>query len=276
MDMKHPPAVLSIAGSDSSGGAGIQADIKTVTAHRLYGEGVVTAVMAENTQGVRSVMEIDPKIIADQIDACYEDIRPAAVRIGVIHAASAVDAITERLSHWNADNVVVDPVIYTTSGHRLIDDDTMLALERKLFPLATVITPSRMEAQTILDYEIDSERTQQSAAMLLVKRFGCAAVVKGGELDEESNDVLAEPSPAGPDGRALSDPLTTWYHHKRIDTANTHGAGATFSTAIACGLAEGMALPDAVNSAKAYVTGALAAGLDLGKGSGPLNHMWHY
>ena len=203
MDRSKVPAVLSIAGSDSSGGAGIQADIKTITAHRLYAETAITAITAQNTLGVTAVQNISPDVVAAQIDAVFDDIR-------------------------------------------------------------------------LLDYEVDSERTQQNAAMLLTRRLGCAALVKGGHLVNEANDVLAEPAPLDDEGNHLGDPLTTWFRHKRIETSNTHGTGCTLSSAIACALAQGMDLADAVNAGKAYLTGALAAGLDMGKGSGPVNHMWQY
>lgn len=276
MNRNNVPAVLTIAGSDSSGGAGIQADIKTITAHRLYAESVITAITAQNTLGVRSVQDIDPAIVADQIDAVFEDIRPAAVKIGMVSSVAIIETIADRLEHWGAQNVVVDPVMVATSGARLIADDAAEALTRRLFPLATLITPNIPEAQALLDYEVDSERTQQNAAMLLTRRFGCSALVKGGHFVNEANDVLAEPAPRDENGEYLSDPLTTWFHHKRIETSNTHGTGCTLSSAIACALADGMELADAVNAGKAYLTGALAAGLDLGHGSGPVNHMWLY
>lgn len=276
MNRNNVPAVLTIAGSDSSGGAGIQADIKTITAHRLYAESVITAITAQNTLGVRSVQDIDPVIVADQIDAVFEDIRPAAVKIGMVSSVAIINTIADRLEHWDAQNVVVDPVMVATSGARLIADDAAEALTRRLFPLATLITPNIPEAQALLDYEVDSERTQQNAAMLLTRRFGCSALVKGGHFVNEANDVLAEPAPRDENGEYLGDPLTTWFHHKRIETSNTHGTGCTLSSAIACALADGMELADAVNAGKAYLTGALAAGLDLGHGSGPVNHMWQY
>ena len=276
MDMAHVPAVLSIAGSDSSGGAGIQADIKTIAAHRLFAETAITALTAQNTMGVAGVVEVDPEFVAQQIDAVFEDIRPAAVKIGMVGSAGVIEAIADRLRHWDARNVVLDPVMVATSGARLIAEDAQEALVNDLFPLATVITPNIPEAETLLDYEIDSERTQQNAAMLLTSRYGCAALVKGGHAVNDACDVLAEPAPCDDEGNQLGDPLTTWFRHKRIDTSNTHGTGCTLSSAIACALAEGMTLPDAVNSGKAYLTGALAAGLDLGRGSGPVNHMWQY
>lgn len=276
MQNAHVPAVLTIAGSDSSGGAGIQADIKTITAHRLYAESAITALTAQNTCSVTMVEDASPAMVAAQIDACFDDIRPAAVKIGMVSSASIAETIADRLTYWNADNVVVDPVMVATSGARLIAEDAQQALTERLFPLATLITPNIPEAEALLDYEIDSERTQQNASMLLAKRFGCAALVKGGHFLNEANDVLAEPAPVDENGESVDDPLTTWFHHKRIDSDNSHGTGCTLSSAIACALAEGMTLADAVNAGKAYLTGALAAGLDLGRGSGPVWHMWQY
>lgn len=182
MDRSKVPAVLSIAGSDSSGGAGIQADIKTITAHRLYAETAITAITAQNTLGVTAVQDISPDIVAAQIDAVFDDIRPNAVKIGMVSSAEIIEVIAERLSAWDAQNIVVDPVMVATSGARLIAEDAAEALTHCLFPLATVITPNIPEAMALLDYEVDSERTQQNAAMLLTRRFGCASLVKVGIL----------------------------------------------------------------------------------------------
>lgn len=207
------------------------------------------------------MQNISPDIVAAQIDAVFDDIRPSAVKIGMVSSAEIIEVIADRLSAWDAQNIVVDPVMVATSGARLIAEDAAEALTRRLFPLATVITPNIPEAMALLDYEVDSERTQQNAAMLLTRRFGCASLVKGGHFVNEANDVLAEPAPLDDEGNHLGDPLTTWFRHKRIDTNNTHGTGCTLSSAIACALAQGMDLADAVNAGKAYLTGALAAGL---------------
>lgn len=204
MDRSKVPAVLSIAGSDSSGGAGIQADIKTITAHRLYAETAITAITAQNTLGVTAVQNISPDIVAAQIDAVFDDIRPSAVKIGMVSSAEIIEVIADRLSAWDAQNIVVDPVMVATSGARLIAEDAAEALIRRLFPLATVITPNIPEAMALLDYEVDSERTQQNAAMLLTRRFGCASLVKGGHFVNEANDVLAEPAPLDDEGNHLA------------------------------------------------------------------------
>lgn len=271
MQTKTVPAVLSIAGSDSSGGAGIQADIKTIAAHHLFAETAITALTAQNTTGVRAVQEATPEFVAQQIDAVFEDIPPAAVKIGMVSSAAIIEVIAERLRHWNAQNIVVDPVMVATSGARLIDEGAVEALTAQLLPLATVITPNIMEAEALSGIPVEFAGDQAAVAQQLVERFGCAVLVKGGHNVNDANDVLAEP---GPSEHAA--PLVTWYRHERVDTQNTHGTGCTLSSAIACGLAEGRPLADAVNHAKEYLTGALAAGLDLGHGSGPVDHMWQY
>ena len=264
------PAVLSIAGSDSSGGAGIQADIKTIAANGLFAETAITALTAQNTCGVRDVLEATPDFVAAQIDAVFEDIPPAAVKIGMVSSSAIIEAIAERLVKWNAVNIVVDPVMVATSGARLISDDASEALTGKLLPLARVITPNIPEAEALTGRAIEDENAQREAAIELAGRYGCAALVKGGHGVADANDVLAEPADDG------SGPRVTWFRHERIDTDNTHGTGCTLSSAIACGLARGLDVPQAVEQAKAYLTGALAAGLDLGHGSGPVDHMWQH
>ncbi len=264
------PAVLSIAGSDSSGGAGIQADIKTIAACGLYAETAICALTAQNTCGVRSVLTVDPSFVAAQIDAVFEDIPPAAVKVGMVSSAAVVEAVAERLVRWGARNVVVDPVMVATSGARLIDEDAAGALTARLLPLARVITPNIPEAEALTGRPIASPADQERAAGLLCVNLGCAALVKGGHGTAGADDVLAEPDPDG------SAPRVTWFRHARIETGNTHGTGCTLSSAIACGLARGLELTDAVRRAKDYLSGALAAGLDLGRGSGPVDHMWRY
>ena len=261
------PAVLSIAGSDSSGGAGIQADIKTIAAHGLFAETAITALTAQNTTGVRDVLEATPEFVGEQIDAVFEDIPPAAVKIGMVSSAAIIETIAQRLERWHAVDIVVDPVMVATSGARLINGDATAALTRDLLPLARVITPNMPEASALTGRAISDAAGQEAAARELSARFGCAVLVKGGHGVADANDVLAEP--AGTAG-----PRITWFRHERIETGNTHGTGCTLSSAIACGLARGLELAPAVEQAKAYLTGALAAGLDLGRGSGPVDHMW--
>ena len=269
MQSKTIPAVLSIAGSDSSGGAGIQADIKTIAAHHLYAETAITALTAQNTTGVRAVLDATPQFVAAEIDAVFEDIPPAAVKIGMVSQTAIIEVIAERLAHWGAENIVLDPVMVATSGAKLISDDAIAALTGTLMPLARVITPNIPEAEALSGVAIHTAHDQQRVACELARRLGCAVLVKGGHSTNDANDVLAEP-PAHPD----DEPLTTWFRHMRIATENTHGTGCTLSSAIACGLAQGRTLVEAVDQAKSYLTGALAAGLDLGHGSGPVDHMW--
>lgn len=269
MQVKTIPAVLSIAGSDSSGGAGIQADIKTIAAHHLFAETAITALTAQNTTGVRAVLEATPEFVAQEIDAVFEDIPPAAVKIGMVSSAAIIETIAERLEHWGARNIVVDPVMVATSGARLIDEGAIEALTARLLPIATVITPNIMEAEALTGRAIESSRHQALIAQDLVRRFGCSVLVKGGHNVNDANDALAEPV-----ANADDEPRITWFRHTRVETEITHGTGCTLSSAIACGLAQGRTLPDAINQAKEYLTGALAAGLDLGHGSGPVDHMW--
>ena len=205
-------AVVSIAGSDSSGGAGIQADIKTIAAHHLFAETVITALTAQNTLGVTGVHEVPAAFVSEQIDAVFSDIRPDAVKVGMVSSAEIIRAIAGDLDKWHAENIVVDPVMVTTSGARLIGEDAVSALIEELLPRASVITPNIPEAQVLCGCELSDEESQ--------------------------------------------------------------GTGCPLSSAIACGLACGLSVPDAVAAAKEYLTGALSAGLDLGKGSGPLDHMW--
>lgn len=269
MDTFRVPAVLSIAGSDSSGGAGIQADIKTIAAHGLFAETAITALTAQNTTGVRDVLEATPEFVGEQIDAVFEDIPPAAVKIGMVSSAGIIETIAQRLERWHAVDIVVDPVMVATSGARLINGDATAALTRDLLPLARVITPNIPEATALTGRAISDAAGQEAAARELSARFGCAVLVKGGHGVADANDVLAEP--AGTAG-----PRIAWFRHERIETGNTHGTGCTLSSAIACGLAQGLELAPAVEQAKAYLTGALAAGLDLGRGSGPVDHMWRH
>lgn len=264
------PAVLSIAGSDSSGGAGIQADIKTIAAYGLFAETAVTALTAQNTCGVRDVMEATPRVVAEQIDAVFEDIPPAAVKVGMVSSASIIAAIAERLVAHRARNVVVDPVMVATSGARLIDEDAVSALRDRLLPLAAAITPNMPEAAVLAGFPVADDEAMLRAGRAIAERVAAqggkaAVLVKGGHGTAAADDVLVMP-----------DGSSHWFRAARIDTANTHGTGCTLSSAIASGLAQGKALEEAVADAKAYVRGALSAGLDLGRGSGPLDHMWRY
>ena len=256
-------SVLSIAGSDSSGGAGIQADIKTIQAHHLFAQTAITALTAQNTTGVYGVLDVDPSFVEQQIDVVFDDIRPDAVKIGMVSSAGIVDAIVSALARNAAENIVVDPVMVATSGAELSSDAAVIALREKLIPLATVITPNIPEAEALFGAQIDGPEAQETAARAIAGATGVAVLVKGGHGANDANDVLARP-----------DGSLTWFDGERIDTQNTHGTGCTLSSAIACGLAEGLTLEQSISQAKRYLTGALAAGLDLGRGSGPMDHMY--
>ena len=259
-------AVLSIAGSDSSGGAGIQADIKTITAHRLFAESAITALTAQNTLGVTGVLDIDPAFVAKQIDAVFEDIRPAAVKVGMVSSAAIIEAVADALERHAAANIVVDPVMVATSGARLIGDDAIEALKERLLPLADVVTPNMPEAAVLCGFPVNDDASMERAANELSERVQGAVLVKGGHSAARADDVLV----------ARAGAPAFWLRAPRVDTQNTHGTGCTLSSAIACGLAKGLPMAEAVRAAKDYVRGALAAGLNLGKGSGPLDHMWEY
>ena len=258
-------SVLSIAGSDSSGGAGIQADIKTIQAHHLFAQTAITALTAQNTTGVYGVLDVEPAFVAQQIDVVFEDIRPDAVKIGMVSSPAIVDAIVDALGRNGAANIVVDPVMVATSGSELSSNEAVVALREKLIPLATVITPNMPEAEVLFGAHIENAADQERAAVEIARATGVAVLVKGGHGENDANDVLARP-----------DGTVTWFEGERVDTANTHGTGCTLSSAIACGLAVGKPLDEAVKSAKDYIIGALSAGLDLGRGSGPMDHMWAY
>ena len=256
-------SVLSIAGSDSSGGAGIQADIKTIQAHHLFAQTAITALTAQNTTGVFGVLDVDPQFVEQQIDVVFDDIRPDAVKIGMVSSAEIVDAIAAALKRNGAHNIVVDPVMVATSGAELSSNAAVRALREKLIPLADVITPNYPEAEALFGASIANAQEQEQAAIAIARETGVAVLVKGGHGANDANDVLAHP-----DGSA------TWFNGERVATSNTHGTGCTLSSAIACGLAVGLSLEQAIDQAKRYLTGALAAGLDLGRGSGPMDHMW--
>ena len=258
-------SVLTIAGSDSSGGAGVQADIKTIQAHRLFAQSAITALTAQNTTGVYGVFDVPAGFVASQIEVVFDDIRPDAVKVGMVSSAGIVAAIADALVRVGAQNIVVDPVMVATSGSSLAAGGAVEALAERLIPLAALVTPNMPEAEVLAGATISSPEAQERAACAIAQRFGVATLVKGGHGENDASDVLALPG-----GEA------TWFSGERIRTENTHGTGCTLSSAIACGLAVGHGLERAVGDAKRYVAGALAAGLDLGRGSGPLDHMWSF
>ena len=254
---------LSIAGSDCSGGAGIQADIKTMTMNGVYAMSVITALTAQNTVGVTAISEVTPDFLKQQMDAIFTDIRPDAIKIGMIPNAELMETIVDCLNAYKANNVVVDPVMVATSGSSLMKSEAVVTLKSKLLPIATIVTPNIPEAEVLSDMKIIDGDSMLVAAKYISESYGCAVLLKGGHSINDSNDLLYV------DGQA------TWYHGKRIDNPNTHGTGCTLSSAIASNLAKGYDLSTSIQRAKDYISGALAAMLDLGKGSGPMNHAFN-
>lgn len=252
--------VLSIAGSDCSGGAGIQADIKTITMNGAYAMTALTALTAQNTLGVRAIAEVETGFLKEQLDAVFEDIFPDAVKIGMVSSAETICVIAERLRCYGARNIVVDPVMVATSGAELIKTDAVKMLTSELFPMAAVVTPNIPEAECLSEMVINDSKSMEKAAERIGSMYGCGVLVKGGHSVNDANDVL------------YADGETAWFRAERISNKNTHGTGCTLSSAIAVNLANGCALLEAVENAKKYVGGALAANLDLGNGKGPLMH----
>ena len=251
---------LTIAGSDSSGGAGIQADIKTMTANGVFAMSAVTALTAQNTTGVAGIMEVSPEFLKQQIDCVFTDIRPDAVKIGMVSSAELITAIAEKLAQYHAENIVVDPVMVATSGAKLISDDAIDTLKERLLPMASVLTPNIPEAEVLSGMEIRTEEDMIKAAEKISENYHCAVLLKGGHQLNDANDLL------------YRDGSYRWFYGKRIDNPNTHGTGCTLSSAIASNLAKGFDMDASVERAKAYISGALGAMLDLGKGSGPMDH----
>ncbi len=251
---------LTIAGSDSSGGAGIQADIKTMTANGVYAMSAVTALTAQNTTGVTGIMEVTPDFLKKQLNAVISDIFPDAVKTGMVSSSKLISVIAETIKKHSLKNVVVDPVMVATSGSRLISDEAIETLKSELLPLATVITPNIPEAEVLSQIKIDSKEKMQEAAKVIFDCYGCSVLLKGGHSLCDADDFLLTP-----DGGK-------WFNGKRINNPNTHGTGCTLSSAIASNLAKGKSLEASVLSAKNYISLALGAMLDLGKGSGPMNH----
>ena len=253
---------LTIAGSDSSGGAGIQADIKTMTANGVYAMSAITALTAQNTTGVYGILEVTPEFLANQLDCIFTDIRPDAVKTGMVSSSALIEVIAQKLTQYKAKNLVIDPVMVATSGAKLISDEAIETLKGKLLGLATLITPNIPEAQVLSGMDIRTAEDMERAAKAIYEAYGCAVLCKGGHQLNDANDLLYSKEGA------------RCYHGRRIDNPNTHGTGCTLSSAIASNLAKGYSLDEAVERAKAYISGALAAMLDLGKGSGPMNHMF--
>ena len=253
---------LTIAGSDSSGGAGIQADIKTMTANGVYAMSAVTALTAQNTTGVYGILESTPKFLASQLDCIFTDIFPDAVKTGMVSSTGLIEVIADKLKQYKAKNIVVDPVMVATSGSRLISQEAVDALKELLLPLATVLTPNIPEAEVLSGLTISGPADMEKAAQAIGETYGCAVLCKGGHDLNDANDLL------------WRDGTCKWFHGRRIDNPNTHGTGCTLSSAIASNLAKGYDLDTAVERAKAYLSGALAAMLDLGAGQGPMDHLF--
>lgn len=251
---------LSIAGSDSGGGAGIQADLKTMTLHGVFAMSAVTALTAQNTTGVRGIMEVSPEFLAQQMDAVFEDIFPDAVKIGMVSSAELVMVIAERLRHFKARNIVVDPVMVSTSGSRLMQTEAIAVLQRELLPLSSLVTPNIPEAEVLSGLTILNKKDMMLAAKTISDRYRCAVLLKGGHSITDADDLL------------YREGGYQWFEGKRIDNPNTHGTGCTLSSAIASNLAKGRDIETAIRLAKEYISGALGAILNLGAGSGPMNH----
>ena len=260
MNYSKIKTALTIAGSDSSGGAGIQADLKTMLANSVYGMSAITALTAQNTTGVTAISEVTPEFLGQQLDAVFTDIFPDAVKTGMVSNAELIEIIAERPEFYGAKNVVVDSVMVATSGVRLISESAVSKLKEKLLPIAALVTPNIPEAEVLSEMKISGEADMEAAAEIINGKYGCSVLLKGGHRINDANDLLYE------NGKM------TWFSGKRIDNPNTHGTGCTLSSAIASNLAKGYDIEASVQLAKEYVSGALSYGLDLGKGSGPLNH----
>ena len=252
---------LTIAGSDSSGGAGIQADIKTMAANGVFAMSAITALTAQNTTGVTGIFETTPEFLAAQLDAVFTDIYPDAVKIGMVSSAPLIRTIAERLRFYEAKHIVVDPVMVATSGSRLLRDDAMQALTEQLLPLAEVVTPNIPEAELLSGLPITDAAGMEAAARKISEQYGCSVLCKGGHKVNDADDLL------------WRNGSWKWFRGERIHNPNTHGTGCTLSSAIASNLAKGYDLDTSVERAKEYISGCLSAMLDLGKGSGPMNHM---
>lgn len=255
---------LTIAGSDSCGGAGIQADIKTMTMNGVYAMSAITALTAQNTLGVSAIMEVTPEFLGEQITAVMEDIPPDSVKIGMVSSAELIEVIAERLTYYKKKNIVVDTVMVATSGARLISENAVAALKEKLLPMATVVTPNIPEAQVLSGMDISGKSDMEKAAGIIGDTYGCAVLLKGGHSISNADDLLYAK------GKMI------WIEGRRIDNPNTHGTGCTLSSAIAANLAKGYSLENSVERAKEYITKVLELQLNLGKGSGPLNHFVEY
>lgn len=254
--------ILTIAGSDCSGGAGIQADIKTITAHKMYAMSAITALTSQNTLGVQGVLEATPEFVAMQLDSIFTDIVPDAVKIGMVSNKNIISIIADKLIEYDVKKVVLDPVMVSTSGSKLLAEDAMEMLINKLMPLATVITPNIPEGECLCGFHIETREDMIKSVEKISTFYKGNILLKGGHLKDCSDDLLYE------NGQL------TWFNGEKIDNPNTHGTGCTLSSAIACNIAVNSDLKECIKNSKEYITGALKANLNLGNGSGPLNHCW--
>ena len=260
MEMK---TALTIAGSDCSGGAGIQADIKTMTMNGVYAMSAITALTAQNTTGVSSILEATAEFLADQLNMIFTDIRPDAIKIGMVSNSELIKTIVDKLTFYKADKIVVDPVMVATSGADLMQSEAVMTMKNCLLPIAILATPNIPEAEVLSGMKIENEDDMVQAAIHINQTYGCAVLVKGGHNINDANDLLC------------ADGKIKWFYGKRIDNPNTHGTGCTLSSAIAANLAKGFDLETSVQRAKDYISNALSAQLDLGQGSGPMNHAFN-
>ena len=254
---------LTIAGSDCSGGAGIQADLKTMTMNGVYAMSAITALTAQNTTGVRAIQESTPDFLKQQLDAIFEDIYPDAVKIGMVASSELIRVIADRLKYYDAKNVVIDPVMVASAGSSLMKQNAVQTLITELLPISTLVTPNIPEAQVLSGMSIQNKEDMIAAAKQIGDSYHCAVLLKGGHSINDANDLL------------YADGELHWFEGKRIDNPNTHGTGCTLSSAIASNLAKGFTLTESIQRAKDYISGALAAMLDLGEGSGPMNHAFN-
>ena len=259
-DFRKRKTALTIAGSDSSGGAGIQADIKTMMANGVYAMSAVTALTAQNTQCVAAVLNVTPEFLAQELGCVFDDIFPDAVKTGMLSSAELVRVTAAKLKEYRAKNIVVDPVMISTSGSRLLDEEAVGVMKEELFPLAALVTPNIPEAEVLSGKKISTAEDMAAAAELISRNYKTSVLLKGGHSIADANDLLYR------NGSGI------WIEGQRIENPNTHGTGCTLSSAIAAGLAKGYGLEEAVRQAKNYLSDALRAMLDLGKGSGPMDH----
>ncbi len=262
--MNDRKKVLTIAGSDCSGGAGIQADLKTMTALGIYGMSVITAVTVQNTKGVISSAEVDKDIVKAQIDAVCSDIMPDAVKIGMLSSAEIIEAVSDKIKEYKLKNIVLDPVMISTSGRNLLEPEAIDVLKEKLIGHVSVITPNIPEAVALTGLNIEDDIDREKVAAVIGEKYDVCVLIKGGHSDNGADDMLYENKTG----------KISWLRGEKVETANSHGTGCTLSTAIACGLADGKDMLRAVESAKKYLHGALAAGLDIGHGNGPVDHCY--